>query len=279
MTAKAGNGTESGVSSVIRTFRILETIAKHGRIGLSDLSRELRIHKSTVLRFLSTLCDRGYIRRLADSDSYALTLKLFELGATALDQMDVVEQARPVMEWLAGETNETVHLATRESDSVVYLHKIDSSHALRMYSRIGKLAPLHCTGLGKALLAWLPEPTVREIYSRLKLTVYTENTISRVGELLEELARIRSRGYSWDHEEHEPGIRCVAVPIFDRSGEVCAALSISWPSVRDRADTERKRAPLAMEASQRITASIGGTLPSPQSASPTNHRHRAKSKA
>ncbi len=249
----------ASVSGVVRTFRILQTIASREAMGLSEISRELRIHKSTVLRFLTTLCDLGYLRRRAGTETYTLSLKLFELGASALDHVDVVEESRQPLEWLATKTAETVHLAARESKAVVYLNKIDSPHSLRMYSRIGKLAPLHCTGLGKALLAWLPEETLQEIYGNTRLPVFTGNTIRNLSELRKELKRIRKAGYSWDHEEHEPGIRCVAAPVFDRSGAVCAALSVAWPTVRDAADTERIRAPLVIEAARMATLNLGGS--------------------
>lgn len=258
-----GNGTN--VNAVVRTFLILQSIANNEEIGLAELARDLHIHKSTVLRFLTTLCDLGYLRRIPENDTYALSLRLFELGATALDKMDVVQLAKPIMKWLASKTNETVHLATREDDSVVYLHKVDSPHVLRMYSRIGKLAPLHCTGLGKALIAWLPESKVRTIFTNKRLRVFTEKTIGKLPDLLKELEKIRTTGFSWDHEEHEPGIRCVAAPVFDASGSVAAAISVSWPSARNQTETEVERGPLVLEASRRLSRALGGT---PHSAKP-----------
>lgn len=259
MTEKSKDIEQGNVTAVVRAFRVLEAVAERNQIGLSDLSRMLAVHKSTLYRFLATMCDLGYLRKLPNSEEYSLTLRLFHVGSAALDRIDVVQESRAPMEWLAEQTGETVHLAMRDSSSIVYLNKIDSSHTLRMYSRIGKHAPLYCTGLGKALLAWLPEEKVQSVLQEQSFHRYTDTTITDFEALLDELKAIRERGYSTDQEEHEAGIRCAAAPIFDASGEPSAALSVSWPTMRADGEPARRWGALVREAAAQVSQAIGGS--------------------
>ena len=261
MAANTKQTNQDSVSGVVRTFQVIEAVSRQDQIGLSDLSRILHLHKSTLYRFLTTMCELGYLRRDEDTQEYAITLKLFQLGSAALERMDVVHLSRPVMDRLAEQTSETVHLATTDSAALVYLHKIDSRHTLRMYSRVGKRAPLYCTGLGKALLAWRSEEEVRNIFPRDSFQRYTDRTITTLNGLFEELLITKERGYALDNEEHERGIRCVAAPVFDRSGQPCAAISVSWPSARVDDKTAQGWIPFVQESAAIISEALGGSFP------------------
>ena len=145
------------VSAVGRTMAVLEALAEHPEeSGVSEIAQKLEMSKSTVYRFLQSLKARGYVVQDAE-DRYRLSVRLFELGAQALPHLDIVREAEPGMRRINELTGETVHLGILDEGSIVYVHKIDSKYNLRMYSRIGRRAPLYCTGIGKVLMAWLEE--------------------------------------------------------------------------------------------------------------------------
>jgi DNA-binding IclR family transcriptional regulator len=192
------------------------------------------MHKSTVYRFLNSLKKLGYVFQNSSNEKYSLTLKLFELGSLVLGRMELWEQAHPILEQLAEQTHETIHLAILDDGKLVYLGKIESTQALRvsMASRIGQSAPMYCTGVGKLLLAYLPPEKVEQILSQEKMQRFTDHTITDRSQLTNELERIRQNSYAFDDEEHEVGVRCVAAPVRNNQGVVVAALSISIPTVR-----------------------------------------------
>ncbi len=222
------------VKSVAKTITILESLARDGEAGVTELASKAGMHKSTAYRFLTTLRDLGYVRQDPDSERYAATLALFELGSAILSRTEIWEHAHPVMEKLAQETHETVHLAVLQDDRLVYLHKIESTHSLRvsMRSRIGQSAPLHCTGVGKVLLAFSGPDVSRRIAERHGLPQFTNTTITDLCRLEDELEEIRRRGFAVDNEERELGVRCVAVPLRHGNTGQLAAISISAPSAR-----------------------------------------------
>ena len=151
------------VSAVGRTMAVLEALAEHPEeSGVSEIAQKLDMSKSTVYRFLQSLKARGYVVQDAE-DRYRLSVRLFELGAQALPHLDIVREAEPGMRRINELTGETVHLGILDEGSIVYVHKIDSKYNLRMYSRIGRRAPLYCTGIGKVLMAWLEDHFAEDV--------------------------------------------------------------------------------------------------------------------
>ena len=167
-----------------------------------------------------------------ESEKYSLTLKLFELGARALQNVDLIRSADIQMREISRLTKETIHLGALDEDSIVYIHKIDSMYNLRMYSRIGRRNPLYSTAIGKVLLAWRDRDEVKQILEGVEYKRSTERTITSTEALLPVLDQVREQGYGEDNEEQEEGLRCIAVPVFDRFGVVIAGLSISFPTLR-----------------------------------------------
>ncbi len=222
------------VPAVSRTMQILEQLSMAEGVGVNEISRSLGLHKSTVFRFLSSLRNLHYVQQDPVTEQYRATIKLFELGARVVHQIDFVQHAKLVMERLAAETDETIHLAVLEDDKLVYLHKIESTQTLRVFmkSRPGQTAPLHCTGLGKCLLAFSRPDLVDKIGARQPLTSFTPNTRVTVAALEQELEHARQLGYATDDEEHEPGVSCIAAPLIHPDGTVIAAFSISMPTAR-----------------------------------------------
>lgn len=223
---------QDSVSSVLKVFGILQALGDEHEIGVTELSQRVMMSKSTVYRFLQTMKSLGYVQQEGENDKYSLTLKLFDLGAKALQHVDLIKIADQQMRLLSKATQETIHLGAMEEESIVYLHKIDSLYNLRMYSRIGRRNPLYCTAIGKVLLAWLDEQEIRDILAPVAFEQKTAHTLSGIDALLAELATVRETGFSEDREEQEMGVRCVAVPVYDRFGYVMAGLSISFPTIR-----------------------------------------------
>lgn len=262
------------VQAVARTLRILEVLASEGELGLTNLATRVGVHKSTLYRFMCTLCDLGYARRDPDTERFSLRLKIFEIGASVYARLDLVKLASPCLERLSSATQETVHLAILDDGQLVYLSKIESTRALRvsMQSRVGMTAPAYCTGVGKVLLAWAEIGFLEGYLKRCQFVPFTEKTIPDRLRLAAELQTIRNRGWAVDDEEHEYGVRCVAAPVREKGGEVVAALSIAGPTVRMGPDRLESVRTLVCEAAEEISAALGHSKREVVASQP---RHRA----
>lgn len=251
--------SETVVQSVARAVEIMETLASsRAPVGVVDLARRVGLPVSTTHRLLRALQQHGLVRRDARSGRHELGLKVVDLSARVLDNLDVRTVARPVLEQLQAETRETVHLAVLDQADVVYIDKLDSTRALRMYSRIGRRVPVYCTALGKALLAFSDEELVRTILGRIRLRRQTANTITSRAALHAELAEVRRRGYAVDNIEFEDGIRCVGAPVFDHAGRCAAAISLSVPAVHlPLRRIEHDLGPLVRKAAIRVSRQLG----------------------
>lgn len=248
------------VSSVLKVFGILQALGDEREIGITELSQRVMMSKSTVYRFLQTMKSLGYVAQEGESEKYALTLKLFELGAKALQNVDLIRIADIQMRILSNLTRETIHLGSLDEDSIVYIHKIDSMYNLRMYSRIGRRNPLYSTAIGKVLLAWRDREEAREILADVVFTHSTSRTAANAEALLPELDLVREQGFGEDNEEQEEGLRCIAVPIFDRFGVVIAGLSISFPTMRFSEDSKSDYVSMLHDAARNISRQIGYQL-------------------
>jgi IclR family transcriptional regulator, KDG regulon repressor len=217
------------LSSVANSLRLIRAFSEdHYEIGISDLAKRLGLAKSTVHRLASTLLDQGMLEQNAGDGKYRLGLALFELGTLVRRKMDFTVEARPYLRTLAERTGETVHLAILDHDSVLYIITHESKQALRMGSKVGTRVPVHCTAVGKTLLAFQPEAEIERILAR-GLAASAPNTITDAKILLRELALVRARDYAIDDEESEIGLRSVAAPVRSYSGNVLAAISIAGP--------------------------------------------------
>jgi DNA-binding IclR family transcriptional regulator len=248
----------AGAQVVDRVVDILETFAKLGpELGVSDISRALDLKKATTHRLLASLRRRGVIDQDARTRRYRLGLKLWELGQLATTQVDWLERIRPLLQELTDRVGETTHLAVLNDGQVLYVDKVESTRSLRMPSQVGRRLPAHCTGVGKALLAFLPEEVVRAIIERRGLPSFTRNTITDPAALEQELALIRSRGYSIDNEEIEEGLVCIGSPVRDHTSHVVAAVSIAGPSSRVRPETIEGHARSVVEKAAAMSAALG----------------------
>ncbi|MFP3089513.1 IclR family transcriptional regulator [Treponema sp. TIM-1] len=248
------------VSAVVRTMQILEILSREESLGLTEIARRSHIHKSTVFRFLNTLSRLGYVYRDSLTDRYGLSLKLNALVGIRSGSQDILRYSSSVLEHLARETGETIHLALLEDGALIYLRKIESRHSLRvatMGSSVGASVPMYCTGLGKAILAWFPLNEQEKYIAHQVFTQYTGATITDGPSLLTELAKIKEQGYAFDRQEHEEGIVCVAAPIVTSGQLPIAAISIAGPSVRMGDETLHHYVDLILAASREISEKLG----------------------
>jgi len=224
-----------GAQVVDRVVDILETFATVGpELGVSDVSRALGLKKATAHRLLASLLRRGLVAQDPVTRRYRLGMKLWELGSLATSQLDWVDRVKPFLQHLTDVSGETSHLAVLNDGQVLYVDKVEISRSLRMPSQVGKRLPVHCTGVGKALIAFLPEEVLRGVLNRRGMPRMTAHTITDRDALWRELALVRERGYAMDHEEIDEGLTCVAAAVRDHTSHVVAGISIAGPSSRLR---------------------------------------------
>lgn len=247
------------VAAVLKVFALLQALSENNETGISELSVRLAMPKATVYRFLQTMMTLGYVRQEKDSERYGLTMKMFELGTKALQFPDLVELAKNHMQRLADTTGETVHLGTLIDSEIIYIHKVDSRHMLGMYSRVGRRAPLHCTAIGKVLLAWEDPERCARLIKDAEFKRYREKTIVDPVAFKAELARVKAQGFGEDREEFDDHIRCLGVPIFDRINRPIAGLSISFPTFRYDESKEAETVAMLQAASRDISTQLGCT--------------------
>ncbi len=240
-----------------KLFTILETLCINGAQGISELSSQLNLGKSSVHRLLSVLIQNGYVGKNLENKRYFATLKLFEIGARVRGRIRLIAIARPYMEKMGKQFHETINLAFLDLDEVVYVDKVESAETLRMDLGIGRRVPAYCTALGKVFLADLPETEIKAYLDRTKLVPRTDRTITSRTKLAKHLESIRKDGYAMDDRELDIGIRCVAAPVHDHSGRVTAAISIAGPSMRLGADKIKRFKNALIEATKQISSELG----------------------
>lgn len=255
--AQAG-GQLAGSQTLDRALTVLLEVADNGPRGLSlaECSHLLGYSKPTTHRILRTLAARGFLRRDEERGAYTLGLANLRLGMAFLDQLDVRREALPILRRLADVSRETVHLGVLSGGEVVYIEKVESPQAVRMWSRVGHTMPAYSTGVGKAILAFLPPEELRRILPA-RLEARTPATIPTRAELEAHLAEVRARGYSTDDIENEEGIRCVGAPVFDHSGSVCAGISIAGPAMRVTPERFPELGEMVRRAASEISARMG----------------------
>lgn len=241
--------------SVDRAVHILVALAA-GPASISELGRRLDVHRTTSLRLLRTLEEERFVKRCGDG-SYRLGPRMITLAHAALEQLDVRAAAADHLRRLGGKCGHTVHLAAIEDGAVVYLDKVDSSHAVRMYSRVGATAPLHATAVGKVLLAHLPPARRGELLGDPPFYACTSNTRVTRQALDEDLAETAARGWALDDSEHEEFIHCVSAPVFDAGANAVAAVSISVPRMVLDGEALRALVPDLLATAEAVSEELG----------------------
>jgi len=245
------------MSSSLKCFQAMELLASEPyELGLSEISIELALPLASAHRVIATLCQAGLAEQDGATRKYRLTGKALWIGTGYLRRSDVYHAAFLVLQETAKKCQGLVHLATIDSDRVLYLHTVGSPSALYLYADTGERRPMHCTGLGKALLAFQPPDLVDRILGG-KMEKLTPKSITSAAALREELARIRQRGYALDDEENALGLRCIAAPILDPSGRAVAAFSMSAPAAALPDSAVDHYSAVVREAALRVSLQIG----------------------
>jgi len=220
------------VRAVERALQILECFDdQHPERGISEIAQAVDLHKATAYRIVTTLVNYGYLEWIAGSQKYRLGLELSNLGFKVIRRMDLRHEALPFMKELVHEWDETCDLSIFDQGRVFYIEVLRGNHALTISAAVGQRLPAHCTASGKLFLAFLPETELNDILEG-RLDSYTDNTVTSLDELTKQLEIIRSQGYSVDFEEYELGVCAVAAPIFNRRGNVIAAIGSPSPTSR-----------------------------------------------
>ena len=221
------------MKSLHKVIDIIEIISDHGSIGTRELSYKSGYPPATTSRILTTLQARNYIQKDPLTKKYALSLKFLELGTKVQRQCNIARIARPYIEKLMKDTRENANLCALAGDDVIYLDHVHSDeHMLQCFTSLGTRVPLYATSVGKALLSQRRESEIKAYLKRIKPISFTEKTCVTKAKLVDELRKVKDKGYALDNEEREAGIRCIGAPIYDHRGQCNAAISVSGPTLR-----------------------------------------------
>jgi len=219
--------------TVGKAMDVLEAVAEFGRpVRFSELLAQDRFPKATLYRLLQTLTNQGMLRHDPDRNTYAMGIRLIRLAHAAWTEASIAPVARPALDRLSGRLGQTVHLAQLDAGQVLYVDKRNARTPISMFSDAGKVGPAYCTGVGKAMLAHLPEAELERALLAQSFQRHTPATITDPQALREQLAEVRRDGVAFDREEHEPQIICVAVPILNTAGEPMGGLSVTSSTLR-----------------------------------------------
>lgn len=246
-----------GTASFSKFMVVLQAVADNpGKLDIAGLVKSVPFPRTTVYRIIAALTAEGLVRQNSDNDTYVLGHRLILFASKSWETSDLRTVARPFIEALRNATSETVHLAVPSGNGMAYIDKLESPNAVRMTTRIGARVEFHSTSVGKAYLSALPENRASEIISTLELRPFTSHTFTDPLAFREEIRKTRERGYSYDHEENEPDIRCFGSPILDRSGEPVAGVSISIPLFRYAEDKHDYFAGMIRDTAVSITQAL-----------------------
>jgi IclR family KDG regulon transcriptional repressor len=255
---EAEERARGGVQSLGRAFSILEEVARHrDGIGLADLSKLVSLHNSTTFHLAKTLVSLGYLRQEKETKRYRIGRPLFALAASALDEIEMVNVATPILEDLSRETGESGHFAVRMGDAVVVIARTMGPGAFQLTDRVGVVRPAHCTALGKIILASLRPDQLKRFLERVELKPSTKKSITEVPVLLREIAEIKRTGIAFDDGEYNPEVRCIAVPVLDFTGQIIGALGISGPIWRLTNQALQNHAKSVRAAANRLSVEFG----------------------
>ncbi len=242
--------------STIKVLNLIELLAENNKpMRLMDIAKGLSANPSTTLRFLSALIESGYAAQEPETSRYYLTFKICHIANKISSNVDIRDIARPYLEKISAQFEESACLALENDMRVVYIDVVEGpDQMIRSMQRIGSIAPLHCTGMGKLFLLDYSDEKLDRYISQKGLTRFTENTIVSKKQLLDELASVRRLGHAFDNEECEIGARCVAFPIYGKNGKISAGISVTGPAARLNDEFIAKKLPLLQEAAKDISS-------------------------
>lgn len=227
------SGDASGtIQALDRALDILDLLASSNGLTLSEVAERMAQSPSTVHRVLHTLAARGVVETDPATQGWFIGPAAFRLGSSFMRRSGIVDRARPILRALMEHTGETANLGILNGDSVMFVSQAETHETIRAFFPPGTQSPLHASGIGKALLAFGRPEAARALLAGTGLQRFTDKTLITAEALAEDMARIRTRGFSFDDEERTRGMRCIAAPVFDLTGEAVAGISVSGPTHR-----------------------------------------------
>ncbi|HSX73863.1 MAG TPA: IclR family transcriptional regulator [Shinella sp.] len=256
---KAGeNAAPSSVQVLDRSLKLLDLVARADGAALTDLADQSAMAPSTVHRLLTSLAQHGMVAHDAETGAWTIGVKAFEIGTAYLRFRKLGTISRPFLKQLMEGCGETANIAIEDDGDVVFISQVESHAPMRAFFRPGRRGPIHASGIGKAILSTWPDARIEALLSGRTLQHFTDRTRDTIPTLLEDIGRIRARGWSIDDEEHTLGMRCVAAPIFDEYGEAVAGISVSGPAVRLPDSKVDAFGPVVRAAAEGLTRAMGG---------------------
>lgn len=244
-----------GDGTVAKALAVMDEVAGFGRpVRFAELLDRSPYPKATLYRFVQVLTKQGMLHFDPDRQTYAPGLRLVRLAHAAWQTSALAPLARAHVDALSDAVGETVHLAQLDGAQVLYVDKRNARQPIEMYSAAGKVGPAYCTGVGKAMMAFLPEDQLTDVIAQQSFHRFTPHTYTTEADLRAELAAIRARGYAYDREEHEPGIICIAHPILTRGGRVLGAMSVTSTTARETLAGLERHLPRIRSAAEAIAA-------------------------
>jgi IclR family transcriptional regulator, KDG regulon repressor len=248
------------VPAVVRALDILELFLDgDGTLSTPEITRQLGLPRTTVHELVSTLAARSYLVPVPEQPGkWQLGLRTYQLGSRYTDRLDLPIEARAVAREVAAKCRETVHVGVLDGTEVVYIAKVDSSHAVRMISAVGRRLPAHCTAVGKVMLSFLSDEELTDRYpADRKLPAMTRHTITSVDALRKDLRETRERGTSREFCESNPDVACVAAPVLDADGVAVAAMSVAVPTLRWTEERGEELSALVAEGARMLSERLG----------------------
>ncbi len=247
------------IQSLDRGIRILLILAERNSAGVTELAEALDVDKSTASRLVETLRARDMVRLDPETKKFKLGFRILHLGESLKDNLNVIAIARPMLLELSGRINESVHFCAFNNNSVYVMDQVRSSKNYALSATVGMIEPLHCSSVGKCILAFRRQETIRKLLENYEYTKYTDNTITSQQALMENLERIRSLGYAVDDEEMSLGVRCLAVPVYDYRNSVRYSIGVSGPKENINSASMGTYIKRMVETTRRLSAAIGCT--------------------
>ncbi|MDN4524241.1 IclR family transcriptional regulator [Fictibacillus fluitans] len=246
------------IQSVDRALRILDLFDEYeSELKITDISARMNLHKSTVHSLLKTLQHYNYIEQNIENGKYKLGMKLFERGNFVIHNLDIRSVAKKHLMELSMKTGNTIHLVILDGKEGVYIDKVEGSAATILYSRIGRRIPVHCSAVGKALVAFKSQEELAAILKDYEYISQTPKTITNEEDFLTELNNVRKEGFAVDNQENEAGVSCISVPIRDHSEHVIAAISMSQPVHRINKKAVKEIAEMLKATAENISRELG----------------------
>jgi DNA-binding IclR family transcriptional regulator len=250
------------IQSLQRALGVLEIIANnHAPIGSTEISRRAKLHASTTHHLLQTLASLGYLAQDAQTREYYIGSKIFQVAALAWNEANLLKLAVPAMADVAHYAGETAHLSLITQNEITVIHKVEGKDPIHVSARVGYPSPAHCTANGKILLATFPKDQLKEFLSENELRPFTPNSVTSIELLERELNRVRAQGYAVDNQEFKIGVRCIAAPLRNFTGQVIAAIGISGPAWRMTEESLPDLAEYLTAVARRLSLGLGYSAP------------------